>query len=231
MSPVPDAVDTAKNFAHDVVTTAEIKPFMRGKLHLIATPVALIVAIVLVVLADSTPARFACLVFGLSGIILFGCSATYHLGNWSEKTHALLRRMDHSNIFLLISGTYTPIAYYLLDGKDRTILLTVVWIGAAAGIALAVLWLEAPRWLTSLVYIALGWVAVWYLPTLWRSGSPAVVLLIIAGGLAYTIGAVIYAMKRPNPWPKHFGFHEIFHVGTIIGWGCHVIAVFLAMGS
>ena len=139
------------------------------------------------------------------------------------------KRLDHSNIFLLIAGTYTPLTIALLDRVDATILLSVVWGGALAGILLNLFWPTAPRWLTTLIYVALGWVAVWYLPQLWAGGGPAVVWLIVAGGVLYTLGAIVYGMKKPDPSPTWFGFHEIFHAFTVAAWACHCVAVYLAV--
>src|SRR5699024_2990704 len=169
--------------------------------------------------------------FAVSAVLLFGCSAIYHRGAWSAPVAAVLRRLDHSNIFLLIAGTYTPLAVLLLPAGTATVLLTVVWSGALVGILMRVCWMGAPRWLYVAIYLALGWVAVWFLPTFWREGSPAIAWLVIAGGLAYTAGAVVYGTKRPNPSPRWFGFHEIFHLGTIGGYVCHFIAVALATAA
>jgi hemolysin III len=139
--------------------------------------------------------------------------------------------MDHTNIFLVISGTYTPLAVALLPADTARLLLVIVWAGALVGMLARIFWLGAPRWVYVPVYIALGWVAVWFLPTFWRAenGGPAVVWLVIAGGLAYTLGAVVYGLKRPNPSPRWFGFHEIFHLLTVVGFTCHYIAVTMAV--
>src|SRR5690606_731577 len=148
---------------------------------------------VLVVLSPTTTAKVSTAVFGVTAVLLFGCSAVYHRGNWSPRVLAILRRLDHSNIFLLIAGTYTPLAALLLPWETAVVLLTVVWAGALAGILARVFWLGAPRWFYVPVYIALGWVAVWFMPDFWTLGSPAIVWLVAAGGLAYTLGAVVYA--------------------------------------
>jgi hemolysin III len=136
--------------------------------------------------------------------------------------------MDHSNIALIIAGTYTPIAVTSLSGGLRLLTLALVWTGAAGAIAVRLIWLSAPRWTYVPIYIALGWVAVGFLPQIWQGGGPAVVWLLLAGGLAYTAGAIVYGLQRPRGWPAWFGFHEIFHTGTIIGFTCHFIAVWIS---
>lgn len=205
------------------------KPKARGWIHAATAPVALINSILLVIVAPNPALKWACVVFGLSAIVLFGNSAVYHLGNWSPKVHGILRRIDHSNIFLLIAGTYTPLSVALLPTTTAYIVLGIVWVGAIGGILLSVFKPEAPRWLYTPLYVALGWVAVWFLPDFWNAGSPAVVWLLVAGGVAYTIGALCYGFRWPNPWPKVWGFHEFFHSGTLIGYVCHAIAVWIAI--
>ncbi len=205
-----------------------LKPRLRGWIHAGTAPVALVAGIVLVVLAPAGAATASTAVFAATAVLLFGASAIYHRGTWSAPVAAVLRRLDHANIFLLIAGTYTPLAVLLLPPSTATVLLTVVWVGAVTGILLRVFWMDAPRWLYVPIYLALGWVAVWFLPAFWRDGSPLIMWLVIAGGLSYTAGALVYGLKRPNPSPRWFGFHEIFHVGTVGGWGCHFAAVALA---
>lgn len=205
------------------------KPAARGWIHAITAPLALANSIVLVVLAPSAGVRAACVVFGISAVFLFGNSAVYHLGRWSVKVHSILRRIDHSNIFLLIAGTYTPLSVALLPAKTAALVLGIVWAGAIGGIFLSVFKPEAPRWLYTPLYVALGWVAVWFLPSFWHTGGPAVVWLLIAGGLSYTVGALCYGLRWPNPWPRAWGFHEFFHTGTFFGYACHAVAVWLAV--
>jgi hemolysin III len=209
--------------------TEVLKPRLRGWVHAAMTPVAVVGAVVLVAVSPTTAARVSTAVFGLSAVLLFGTSAVYHRGTWSPRVAGVLRRLDHTNIFLIIAGTYTPLAVLLLDTARARTLLVVVWAGALVGLLARVLWLGAPRWLYVPVYIALGWVAVWYLPSFWRSGGPMLAWLIIIGGLAYTVGAVVYGTKRPNPSPRWFGFHEIFHLLTVVGFGCHFAAAALAV--
>lgn len=206
-----------------------VKPHLRGWFHLVATPLALIASTVLVVLAPTPATTAASAVFLATSLILFGVSAAYNRIYWAPRWELLMKRLDHSNIFLLIAGTYTPLAVALLREPDRTILLVVIWGGALLGVLLSVFWPTAPRWLSTVVYVLLGWVAVWYLPELWSAGGPAVVLLILAGGVLYTAGAVVYALKRPDPSPVWFGFHEIFHLCTVLAWACHCVAVYLAV--
>ncbi|MGC5628653.1 PAQR family membrane homeostasis protein TrhA [Georgenia sp. Z1344] len=224
-----DAAGTALPGAHSVAPGAhEAKPLARGWIHLVTAPIALVVGLALVVTAPTLTARVTCAVFALTAVQLFATSAIYHRGTWRPRLATLLRRLDHTNIFLLIAGTYTPLAAILLPPRTATILLSVVWSGALLGTLSRMFWLSAPRWVYTPVYVALGWVAVWFMPDFWHTGGPAVVWLLAAGGLAYTLGAVAYALKRPNPAPRVFGFHEIFHVGTVLGWGCHAGAVAVA---
>nr|WP_194720258.1 hemolysin III family protein [Cellulosimicrobium arenosum] len=201
---------------------------MRGWIHAGVFPVVLAASIVLVVLAPPVAGKVSCAVFGLSACLLFGTSAVYHRGTWSPRVAGVLRRADHSNIFLIIAGTYTPLAVLLLDPATARTLLIIVWGGAVLGLAARILWLGAPRWVYVPVYVALGWVAVWYLPAFGEAGGAAVVWLVAVGGLAYTLGAVVYGIKRPNPIPRWFGFHEVFHALTVVGFGCHYAAIMIA---
>lgn len=205
------------------------KPRLRGLLHLIAFPASLIAGLLLVAFGQTFAARLACVVYVVTAGMLFGISATYHRGTWRPEQAIILRRFDHANIFLIIAGTYTPLAASLLPTRSAITLLSICWGGAAIGVAFRLFWTHAPRWLYVPAYIALGWVAVFYMPQMLAGGGWAVVSLIIAGGVAYTVGAVIYALKRPDPSPVWFGFHEIFHACTIAGFVCHFIAVALAI--
>ncbi|PPK98885.1 hemolysin III [Kineococcus xinjiangensis] len=205
-----------------------VKPKLRGWLHAGTFPVALVAGAVLVVLAPAGAPRAAAAVFAVTAVLLFGTSALYHRGTWSPRWEAVLRRLDHSNIFLIIAGTYTPFSVALLpEGTART-LLTFVWVGAMAGIAFRVFWVGAPRWLYTPVYAALGWVAVGYVGDFLRNGGVAVTALLLGGGLLYTAGAVVYGTKRPNPSPRWFGFHEVFHAFTVLGFAAHYVGVSLA---
>ncbi len=205
------------------------KPRLRGWIHFIAAPLSLAASIVLLVLAPTPATRWASAVYLAASFILFAMSALYHLFYWTPKWETLLRRLDHSNIFLLIAGTYTPLTVALLPPSQARWLLGIVWTGAVVGILVNLLWPTAPRWLSTLIYVVLGWTALWYLPTFWTNGGPAVVILIAAGGVLYTLGAVVYAFKRPNPWPRWFGFHEIFHGFTVLAWATQCVAAYIAV--
>lgn len=206
-----------------------IKPHLRGWLHLVATPLSLAASIVLVCLAPTAAEKWASAVYLASSLILFGVSATYHRFYWKPNWELVWKRLDHSNIFLLIAGTYTPLSVALLHSRDQLTILLTVWIGAAAGILINIFWPSAPRWLATLIYVALGWVAIAYLPQLWAAGGPAVVWLLVSGGLLYTLGAIVYATKHPDPSPTWFGFHELFHSFTVLAWACHCVAVYIAV--
>ncbi|WP_062078024.1 PAQR family membrane homeostasis protein TrhA [Demequina globuliformis] len=207
------------------------KPLMRGWLHLGAAPIALVAGMILVVFAPTLAGRASTAIFTLTAVMLFGTSAVYHRGNWSPTTTAVLRRMDHANIFLIIAGTYTPLTVLLLDGTTRIVVLAVVWSGALVGLLLRIFWLNAPRWLYVPLYVALGWVAVGFIGPFYEAGGAAVVTLIIIGGLSYTVGAVIYGTKWPRGSTKYFGFHEIFHALTIVGFLCHYAAIAIVVFS
>ena len=205
-----------------------LKPALRGWIHAGAFPLSAAAGLVLVLLSPAGAPRAATAVFALTAVLLFGTSALYHRGTWSPRAELLLKRLDHSNIFLIIAGTYTPFAVLLLPPDRARTLLVVVWAGALAGVAFRVLWTGAPRWLYVPVYLAMGWIAVAYLPAFWRSGGPAVALLVIAGGLLYSAGALVYGFRRPDPSPRWFGFHEVFHVLTVVAFLAHWTGVSLA---
>ncbi|UJP41180.1 PAQR family membrane homeostasis protein TrhA [Cellulomonas palmilytica] len=210
---------------------ATVKPLLRGWIHAGVAPFVLAASIVLVVLSPTPAAKWSTAVFGLSAVMLFGTSAIYHRGTWSPRVAAVLRRLDHTNIFLIIAGTYTPLCVLLLPATTARNLLIAVWAGALVGLLARIFWLGAPRWVYVPIYVILGWVAVAFLPQFYREGGPAILWLVIAGGLAYTVGAVVYGTKRPNPSPRYFGFHEIFHALTVVGYTCHYIAVSIASYS
>ncbi|MGM7670839.1 PAQR family membrane homeostasis protein TrhA [Microbacterium sp. A93] len=204
----------------------EIKPTWRGWLHAGTFPIAIVAGIVLILLAEGAPAKWAAAVFMASSLLLFGISALYHRFNWSPKTKLTLKRIDHANIFLLIAGTYTPLAVNALLPDKGTLLLILVWSGTALGILFRVFWINAPRWLYVALYLVLGWAAVMYMADLLQA-NVAMMVLVCVGGLLYTGGAIVYAMKKPNPWPGHFGFHEIFHLCTVLAFLCHWTACLL----
>jgi hemolysin III len=201
-----------------------VKPRLRGVLHQVAFAVSLVTGTALVCLAPGGRPRLAALVYALSVAGLFGSSAALHRGRWTPRWEAVMTRLDHSMIFVLIAGTYTPFALLLLDGATRDVALGVVWGGAAVGVVLR-LALRPRRWLFTAIYVALGWVAIAFLPQLVRNGGLVVVSLIVAGGLFYSAGAVVYATRRPDPSPHWFGFHEIFHALTLAAFVVHYVAV------
>ncbi len=208
-----------------------VRPRLRGWLHAATFPVCLAAGVVLVVLAPSARGRVVAAVFAVTASLLFGVSALYHRGQWSPRTAGVLKRFDHANIFLIIAGTYTPFTVLLLPAGAARVLLWVVWSGAVAGVAFRVLWVGAPRWLYVPVYVALGWVAVVYLPQFLHGGGVAVFVLVVVGGGLYTAGGLVYGFKRPNPSPRWFGFHEVFHALTVAAFVVHYVGVWLALYS
>ena len=208
-----------------------VKPRLRGWLHAVTFPLAVTAGIVLVVLSPTRTARWSTAIYTLTAALLFGVSALYHRRTWSPRAFSVLKRLDHANIFLIIAGTYTPFTALLLDPSKATTLLWIVWVGALAGVAFRVLWVGAPRWLYTPVYLALGWVAAFYLPSFVRAGGPGVLALLIAGGVLYSAGGIIYALRRPNPSPRWFGFHEVFHAFTLAAFATHYAALAIVMAA
>ncbi len=204
---------------------AAAKPRLRGVLHQYAFYVSLVLGTALIIAADSGRARLAVTIYALAVSGLLGTSALYHRVNWSRRARAWMRRLDHSMIFVLIAGTYTPFALLLLKGSISQAILIVVWAGALGGIILNALWVSAPKPLVAAVYVALGWVAVAAMPDLASHLGPLGVALLVAGGLLYTAGAVIYAIRRPNPAPAVFGYHEIFHALVVAAAAAHFAVV------
>jgi hemolysin III len=208
------------------------KPRLRGRLHQYAFFVALVCGIVLCSIAASRPGIgpfLSCLVYSLTVCGLFGISALYHRRVWSERGYQIMRRLDHSMIFIFIAGTYTPFCVLLLDRDKETLMLSLIWIGALGGVALKSIWPHLPRWVGAPLYLALGWGAVAILPDILHNGGVADLVLLAAGGLIYSVGAVFYAMRRPNPWPTVFGHHEFFHACTLLAAICHHVAVYFAL--
>ena len=201
------------------------KPLMRGWLHLAMTPIALLAGLTLVVLAPTLPGRIGGAVWLLAAVELFGVSALYHRGTWGERTGVMLRRLDHANIFVFIAASYTPLALMLLSPPSRNTLLIVVWAAALAGVFFNLVWITSPRWLHTVLYLLMGWAALGWLGEFWVNASLPAFVLIALGGLVYTGGAVVYALKRPDPSPRYFGYHEIFHACTIVAAICHFIAI------
>jgi len=203
-------------------------PKLRGWFHLGATPVVIVASLVLFVLSKDS-FKFAVALYSLTAIALFSVSAVYHRVPWSPAKKKIWRRLDHANINLLIAGSYTPFAVALLNGQDRTILLSVVWTGALIGVAVRVFWIGAPRWLYVANYLLLGWVAVIYLPDMYRAGGLWVLLPVLVGGLLYSVGAIFYALKFPGRNAKYFGFHELFHIFVLAAWISQYLAVSIAI--
>jgi hemolysin III len=202
-----------------------VKPRLRGWLHAGMAPLALAAGIVLICLASTPEGVVGGSVFLAASVLLFGTSGIYHRGTWGPRGHTVLRRMDHANIYVFIAATYTPLALILLDGASRVILLTVIWAAAVGGLFFRLFWLSAPRWLYTVLYVVTGWTALGWLGAFYHAAGLAELILIMAGGICYTLGAVAYARKRPDPSPTWFGYHEIFHVATIAGFVCHYIAI------
>lgn len=214
---------------------AEIKPRLRGWLHLVHAPLTLAAGIVLVVLSPTAETRLGSSVFAASALVLFSVSAIYHRGTWSPRVHDLLKRFDHANIFVLIAGSSTPFAILLLDGAERWAMLGISWGGAIVGVAVKVLWRGAPRGLSAPIYIALGWAPVFFFGDFVNGAmaygttlGTAVIVLVAVGGGLYTLGALVYNARYPDPSPQWFGFHEVFHTLTILAFASHYVGVSLA---
>jgi hemolysin III len=203
------------------------KPSLRGVLHQWAAVYALGSGTALVSLAPSTHARIAAAIYAASLVLLLTISAVYHRFQWNPGARTWLRRADHASIFLLIGGSYTPIAMLALGGDTGRHLLIAIWCGVALGVLVSMLWPGAPKWVSAALAIAVGWTMVPYLGAVGRALDTAEIWLIALGGVAYTVGAVVYASKRPNPWPRSFGYHEIFHALTLVGAGLHFVAMAL----
>lgn len=206
---------------------------MRGWLHFWSFVVSIVSGTVLVAVAAAlvgAGAALATVVYAVTILGLFGVSALYHRYTWrTPRARVIMKRLDHSMIFLFIAGTYTPVAALAMDPATARWVLTVVWGGALAGVVLKTVWPHAPSWLAVPIYMALGWVAVLVFPELLRGGGEAAFALIVAGGALYTVGAVFYATKWPNPWPRTFGYHEFFHAATVLAALCHLVAIWLVL--
>lgn len=202
-----------------------VKPRLRGWLHAGMAPLVLAAGIVLIALARPGVSRTAAIVYTVCGLTLFATSGVYHLGQWGVRTYGWLRRADHGNVYLLIAGTYTPVVALALTGALRTWLLWGIWIGALTGLCFRWLWPTAPRTLSTILYVAVGWSIAPALGQVLSDAGTAVFVLTLTGGVLYTVGAVIYAIKRPDPAPALFGFHEMFHACTIAAWACQYLAV------
>ena len=221
-------------------TLEEVKPRLRGWIHLAAAPLVLAAGIVLISLSPNSRAAVGASIYTAAALLLFTVSAVYHRGNghWTPRVHAILKRWDHANIMVMIAGSYTPFSLLLLHGAARWTLLSVVWGGAILGVLFRVFWTSAPRWLYVPIYIALGWSAIFFIPAFFTGATAlglgigiAIFTLICVGGALYTFGGVVYGFKKPNPWPRTFGFHEVFHVFTILAFAAHYTGVSLATYS
>lgn len=202
-----------------------MKPRLRGWLHFGAAPLAFVMGLGLLVATPTTGLRLAVAVYVATTVLLFGVSASYHLGAGGPRTNSFLNRLDHANIYLFIAGSYTPFAAAVAVRRTGAVMLVLVWTIAGIGLVVRVLWRGAPRWLAVGSYLALGWVAIFFLPTIWRDFGPAVVGLVALGGLLYTIGGIVYARKRPDPYPEWFGYHEVFHALTIAAYLAQYVAI------
>jgi hemolysin III len=215
-------------------SVAELKPRLRGWLHAYAAFISVGSGITLIAVAAALRGASAGATTGIYAAtvtLLFGTSALYHRIPWSPARQRLMKRLDHSMIFVFIAGTYTPIVALTLPDRPATVLLAVVWTGAALGVALQLAWPGSPRWLSAPLYIALGWVMVFVMPDLLHSAGSGAFTLILLGGVVYTLGAIVYATKKPNPFPGTFGFHEVFHLCTLVAAICHYVAIWFAVFS
>ncbi len=201
------------------------RPRLRGWLHLGAVPVAVALGVLLVVLAPDGRATLAAAIYALAVVGLFATSGIYHRGRWEPAVRAWLQRVDHAMIFILIAGTYTPICLLAIGGTMGTVLLAVVWSAAAAGAAVNLLPWSLPRWVAIAIYLLMGWAAVVAVPGLVAGVGIVACLLVLLGGLLYTTGAVVYALRRPDPLPSTFGYHEIFHACTIVAAAAHYAVI------
>jgi hemolysin III len=204
----------------------DVKPSWRGWIHATAFPLAIVLGVILIVAADGAAAKAGSAVFFASSLLLFGTSALYHRIAWSPGVSSVFRRIDHANIFLLIAGTYTPMTLLSLPQEKSVLLLTIIWVGATLGIGFRVFWLAAPRWLYVALYLLLGWGALLFIGDFFAANWVAMTLIVV-GGVFYTLGATVYGLKRPNPLPHAFGFHEIFHSFTLLAFICQWTGVFL----
>jgi hemolysin III len=207
-----------------------IKPKWRGWIHTVTAPLALVAGAILVLLAPTADRKVTSAVYAVTGVLLFGISAIYHRGNWSPGVRMVLKRLDHTNIMLVIAGSYTPLAWALLERPKAVLLLWVIWSGAILGVLFRLLWTDAPRWLYVPIYIALGCGALFYLPEFFAASVPAAVLICV-GGILYITGAIFYALKKPNFSYQHFGFHELFHALTVLAFAAHFAAIATAVLS
>jgi hemolysin III len=202
-----------------------IVPLLRGRLHQYAVLAAAVAAVALVALAPTGRARLAAVIYGAGLCVLFGASALYHRWPGPPRFKPILRRIDHSSIFVFIAASYTPVGLLVLDPPEGTIILAAAWVAAAVGVTLSICWIDAPRWVQALCYVATGWIAGAALPQLLDGAGVAPFVLFAVGGAVYSLGALVYAWQRPNPWPRVFGFHEVFHALVIAAAVVHFVAM------
>jgi hemolysin III len=200
-------------------------PRLRGRLHQHAVWVSFVAAVVLVALAPTERARVAALIYGAGLCVLFGASALYHRWPGPPRFVPLLRRIDHSTIFVFIAASYTPVGLLVLKPPTSTIVLSAVWLAAAVGVTLSICWIDAPRWVQALCYVVTGWIALAALPQLLAGAGVVPFVLFALGGAVYSLGALVYAARRPDPWPRVFGFHEVFHALVIAAALVHFVAM------
>ena len=213
---------------------AEVKPYLRGWLHLGILPLTAAGGIVLIVLSPDAATRVGSAIFVASALLLFGVSAAYHRGSWSPTTWRTMRRLDHCNIFVLIAGSSTAYALLLLDRDESAPMLVIVWSSALVGVAARFVWPDAPRWISPPIYVGCGWGAILFIPGFLDGASQlggvgnATLVLLAAGAVLYIAGAVVYGFQRPDPWPRWFGFHEVFHALTVLAFASHYVGILLA---
>ncbi len=213
---------------------AELTPRLRGWLHTYAAAISIGSGASLIAVAAAVRGErggWSTAIYAATVTLLFGTSALYHRLHWGTRARSVMKRLDHSMIFVFIAGTYTPVAVLTLPRASAVAVLTVVWSGAAFGVILKSAWPSAPRALSVPCYVGLGWVAVFVMPDLLRNGGIAAFTLIVAGGVIYTLGAIVYGTRRPDPAPRVFGFHEVFHGCTLVAAVCHYVAIWLAVFS
>ena len=209
----------------------EVKPRFRGWLHVAIAPVTLVAGIVLIAQTPDSSIRLGLAVFIISAVMLFSVSGLYHHRTWSARTKTRLRRFDHANIFVHIAGTYTAFALLFLEPGRAAVLLTVVWLAAGAGVVFRVCWIDAPRWLHTPAYVVTASAALLFIPDLTNDAGRAAMTLMLVGAVLYLLGGFVYGVQRPNPFPKLFGFHEVFHAFTVAAFAAQFVGVSLATYS
>lgn len=206
-------------------STTASKPLLRGHFHQAGFFISIGACSMLIAKSSGTLTLISTLIYSISLMTLLGCSALYHRPQWSTKARAWLKKIDHAAIFILIAGTVTPICLLAISTDQKFKLLWLVWIAAGLGILQSLFWVNAPKWVSAILYLIVGWLAFPYLPEIRQGIGDGGVVLILAGGIVYSIGALIYALKKPNPYPKYFGYHEIFHLLVMIAAALHFLAI------